>query len=139
MNNDYIKSMSGFISRARGYGQDGFELRVRVSFDAVQFNKLRKVKQDPLANGMAQIKNVVLDTTGIRGIPSYSPLSYSQRYPRASKGLITLDLYFDVSEYTLKANGLKDGTSVDLNAVLERTRNDGHLLAKAVIAERMGN
>lgn len=143
MDQQYIKSMSGSIQRARGYGQDGFELIVEVSFDAKMFNKIKK-KQDPLAFGMAQIKNVVLDACGVRGVPSYQRASYSQAYPRASKGLLTLTLRFDVSEYTAKELGVNTReysvyNKIELNKVLEATRNDGHLFAKTAIASLIGN
>ena len=139
----YIKSMSGRIGRARGYGQDGFELCVTVTFDAAQFNRLKKT-QDPLAAGMSQIKNVVLDACGVRGMPSYASQSYTQRYPRAKNGTVTLSVYFDVSQYNAMQLGVnpKDyfvSQAVDLNTTLEATRQDGHLFAKSVLASQFGN
>jgi hypothetical protein len=140
----YIKSMHGRIQRARGYGQDGFELAVMVSFDAVQFNKIRKSKTCPLAAGMGQIKNVVLDACSVRGTPSYAPQSYNQRFPRAKNGSVTLTVYFDVSAYTAEQLGvnIKDwivSRSVDLNTTLETTRQEGHLFAKSALASHFGN
>ncbi len=141
---EYIKSMTGIIQKARGYGQHGLELKVTVSFDSKEFNKIKRKKQCPLKAGMAQIKNVVLDSTGVRGLPSYSPVSYSQRFPRASKGLITLDLYFDISNYNASQLGadITDyflNHKVDLNTTLKNTRNDGHLFAKSAIASTIAN
>lgn len=144
----YVKTMRGIIQRARGYGQDGFELAVTVSFDAKEFNRIKKT-QDPLAAGMSQIKNVVLDACGVRGMPSYAPQSYAVRYPRASKGLVTLTVYFDVSRYNAEQLGvsfsntqigtLYSSHSIDLQTTLEATRNDGHLFAKTAIASHFGN
>lgn len=139
----YIKSMSGMIRRARGYGQDGFELAVKVSFDAKEFNRIKKT-QDPLAAGMAQIKNVVLDAVSIRGNPSYASQSYIQRFPRAKNGLVTLTVFFEVNEYTIKTLGVNTSDfclshAVDLNTVLEATRSDGHLFAKTAIAAKFSN
>lgn len=141
--NPYIQSMSGSIQRARGYGQDNFELVVSVSFDAKQFSQIKK-KQDPLAYAMAQIKNVVLDATGVRGTPGYSPVAYKQRFPRASKGTVTLKLYFDVPDHVLKALHVDTKQwslyhTVELNETLERTRDDGHLFAKSALAAVTGN
>lgn len=139
----YIKSMRGSIQRARGYGQDGLELCVTVSFDAKEFNRIKK-KQSPLAAGMAQIKNVVLDATGVRGIPGYARASYSSEFPRASKGLVTLTLYFEISAYNAMQLGanIKDFClyhAVDLNTTLENTRDQGHLFAKSAISFHFGN
>lgn len=139
----YIKSMRGLIQRARGYGSNGFELEVTVSFDAKEFNRIKKI-ESPLAAGMAQIKNVVLDACGVRGIPSYSRPSMYQAWPRASKGLVTLTVYFDVSEYTAKELGVDTSSNflyaaIDLNVKLEATRNQGHLFAKSAIAQKLGN
>lgn len=142
--------MRGMIQRARGYGSDGYELAVTVSFDAAEFNRIKKTKQCPLAHGMSQIKNVVLDAVSIRGTPSYAPLSYSQRFPRAKSGLVTLTVYFDVTPYQLEALGLGPSKalgyqttwnyhSVDLNTTLEKTRNDGHLFAKTAISSHFGH
>lgn len=140
----YIKSMQGVLQRARGYGQDGFELAVTVVFDAVQFNKIKKSKTCPLAAGMSQIKNVVLDAVSVRGVPSYASQSYTQRFPRAKNGTVTLTVYFDVSAYQASQLGVnaKDyfaRLQVDLNKTLEATRNDGHLFAKSVLASHFGN
>ena len=138
---NYIRSMSGTICRARGYGQDGFEMLVRVSFDAKQFNKI-KAKQCPLGYAMAQIKNVIVDATGVNSMPGYAPVSYGQRFPRASKGLVTLTLSLDVVEFTLRR--LKVDTKqwslyhpVELNATLGRTRGDGHMFAKTAITQAL--
>lgn len=144
-----ILSMQGMIQRARGYGQDGFELKVTVTFDAVQWNSLKK-RQDPLAVAMPQIKNVVLDACGVRGLPSYSPLSMRSRYPRAKNGTVTLSVYFDVSPYQLESMGLGPSKAlgfvtqwvshaVDLNTTLEATRQNGHLLAKTALASHFGH
>lgn len=140
---EYIKSMSGSIRRSRGFGRDSLELAVTISFDAKQFSKIAK-KGCPLAAGMAQIKNVVLDATGVRGIPSYQPESYSQRWPRARKGLKTITVYFEISDFNARQLGVNTSEysiyqSVDLNTTLEATRNDGHLFAKAMIVERISN
>ena len=141
--NKYIKAMTGSIQRERHYGANGFELIVMVSFDAKEFNALKKRKQDPLAAGMAQIKNVVLDATGIRGVPSYAPQSYNQRFPRAKNGMVTLKLTFrNVSEFTLKKLGVNTKEwclyhAVDLSTKLEETRDDGHLFAKSVVDETL--
>lgn len=138
-----IRSMRGTIQRARGYGQDGFELVVSVSFDAKEFNRIKKTS-DPLAVAMPQIKNVVLDATGIRGTPGYAAISMHQRFPRAKNGLVTLDLYFDVSAYNATELGadLKQYSvyhKVELNKTLEQTRDEGHLFAKSVLASQVGN
>jgi hypothetical protein len=138
-----IKSMQGMVTRSRAYSNDGFELRVTISFDAKVFNSIKK-KSCPLARFMPQIKNVVLDATGVRGTPSYSRPSYSQQYPRTSKGLVTLDVYFDVSEFNAQSLGvdLKAWSvyqQVDLNSTLESTRGDGHMFAKNVICEKLFN
>ncbi len=144
MNNQYIIKMSGSIQRARGYGQDGFELIVTVSFDAKQFNAIKKQKQDPLATAMAQIKNVVLDGAGVRGMPSYSRPSMNQAYPRAKQGLITLQLSFDISEFSAKELGADVKKNwclyhkVELQKTLDATRDDGHLFAKSVLASMIG-
>ena len=142
---EYIKSMRGVLMRARGYGSNGYELAVEVCFDASQFNRIKKT-QCPLGAGMAQIKNVVFDACGVRGIPGYSRPTMRQPFPRASKGLVKLTVYFDVSEYTarqLTGLDLKPWTAlhhaVELQSVLEATRADGHLFAKTAIASRMGN
>lgn len=141
----YIQSMHGSIQKQRGYGQNGLELVVTVSFDADQFRKIKNRKnQCPLQHGMAQIKNVVLDAVGVRGIPSYSAPSMNQRWPRASKGLVTLQVYFGVSEYVAKELGVDASEwnihhSVDLNTTLEATRQDGHLFAKSVLASHFGH
>jgi hypothetical protein len=140
----YILSMRGLIQRARGYGQDGLELAVTVTFDAKQFNAIKKSKACPLAAGMSQIKNVVLDAIGVRGVPSYASQSYTQRFPRAKGGQVTLTVYFDVSTFTANALGVdtKDyflRHTVDLNTTLEATRNDGHLFAKSAIAQNFGH
>lgn len=143
----YIQKMSGYLSEARGYGCNGYELAVTIQFDAKEFNRIKK-KQDPLDAAMPQIKNVVLDACGVRGIPSYAPLSMRQRYPRARHGLITLTVYFDVSEYTAKLLGIEtkailgwytSSVSVDLQSTLEATRNDGHMFAKTALASHFGN
>lgn len=150
MTSQYIKSMKGMIKRARGYGQDGFELAVTVSFDATLFNSFKKAKTCPLAQGMAQIKNVVLDACGVRGMPSYSPLTMTQKFPRAKNGLVTLTVYFDVSAYQMGTMGLGPSKAlgfatswnyhaVDLNTTLEATRNNGHLFAKTAIASKLGH
>lgn len=138
-----IKSMYGTIQKQRGYGQDGLELKVTVSFCSKEFNRIKK-KQNPLECFMPQIKNVVFDATNVRGIPSYSPVSMNQRWPRASKGLITLDLYFSISEFKAIELGadVKQWSlyhAVDLNTTLEATRHDGHLFAKTAIASRLGH
>lgn len=138
-----IKSMTGSIQRSRGYANDGLELVVTVSFDSKEFNRIKK-KQDPLAHYMAQIKNVVLDATNVRGIPSYAPISMNRRYPRASKGVITLQLYFTISEFNAKELGVDTSQwrpyhQVNLNDTLESTRDDGHLFAKSAIASRLGH
>lgn len=139
----YIRSIKGTIQRQRGYGQNGFEIAVHVSFDAIEFNRIKKTS-NPLQAGMAQIKNVVLDATGIRGIPSYSAPSMNQKFPRAKKGLVTLTIYFEVNEYALEH--LKVDTKqysvyhgVNLQQALDATRNDGHLFAKTAIASRLGH
>jgi len=136
--------MQGVIRRARGYGQDGFELAVTIAFDAVQFNKIKKSQNDPLQDGMAQIKNVVLDAVSVRGTPSYSRFSMRQAYPRAKNGLVTLTVYFDVSRYTAESLGVNTSDFclyhvVDLNTTLEATRQDGHLLAKTALAAALGH
>ena len=139
----YIRSMKGSVQKARGYGDNGYELSVTVSFDAKQFNKIKKTS-DPLAAGMAQIKNVVFDATGVRGYPGYQRASYSQQFPRASKGLVTLTVTFDISTYQAKELGvdLSDWNpylKVDLQSHLEKTREDGHLFAKTALAAVMGH
>lgn len=141
--NKYIVKMSGSIQNARGLGQYGLELVVNVSFDAKEFSRIKK-KDDPLAAGMAQIKNVVYDATGVRGFPHYAPISMNQRFPRASKGLVTITLYFDVSENTAKELGADTNSwrlyhDVELQYTLDKTREDGHLFAKTAIAEKMGH
>lgn len=147
----FIKSMQGVIQRARGYGRDlDFELKVTVCFDAAQFNAIKKAKQCPLASAMPQIKNVVLDAIGVRGMPSYAPLSMRQRFPRAKNGTVTLSVYFDVSPYVLQSLGLGPSKAlgfstsyvfhnVDLNSTLEATRDAGHLFAKSVLASHIAN
>jgi hypothetical protein len=146
----YIKSMKGIIQRQRGYGSNGFELAVTIAFDAIQFNKIKKAKQCPLAAGMAQIKNVVLDACGARGMPSYASQSYTQRFPRAKNGLVTLTVYFDISAYQMETLGLGPSKAlgfttqwiyhaIDLNTTLEATRADGHLFAKTALASHFGN
>ncbi len=139
----YIKSMRGCIMRARGYASNGYEMRVTVSFCAKEFARLKKT-ENPLEAGMPQIKNVVLDACGIRGIPSYARPSMSQAFPRASKGLVTLEVCFDVSEYNairlgVKADGHYISLSIDLQTTLDSTRFDGHLLAKSSLASHFGN
>jgi len=139
----FIKSMRGLVKRRRGYGQDGFELEVSISFDAAEFNRLKKT-QDPLSVAMPQIKNIVLDACGVRGLPSYSPLSMHQRYPRAKGGLVTLVVYFDVSQHLVTHMGVNPmgynvSQAIDLNSTLESTRTDGHLFAKSVLASRFGH
>lgn len=139
----YIKSMSGLIQRAQGYHQDGLELVVTVSFDAKQFNAIAK-KSNPLESGMAQIKNVVLDATGVRGIPGYSAVSMRQRWPRAKNGLKTIELRFSISEYNANELGadVKSWSichPVDLNTTLESTRDAGHLFAKSALVSNFGN
>jgi hypothetical protein len=136
-----IHSMRGSIGEARGYGSNGLELTVYVVFDAKEFNKTKK-KTDPLSQVMGQIKNVVYDSTGIRSIPGYSPVSYNQRYPRSSKGFITLKLSFVVSEFNYKRLGIESQRSfygfhksIDLQSVFESTRNDGHLFAKTALQD----
>lgn len=133
-----IKSMNGCIQRNRGIGCDGFELIVTVSFDSVEFKALQKKKISPLEHTMAQIKNVVFDSCGVRGIPGYSPAGYKQYYPRAKKGVVTLKLYFEVDIFVL--NRLKVDTKewclyheVELQKTLESTRGDGHLFAKTAL------
>lgn len=138
-----IKKMSGTIQRARGYGERGFELVVSVSFDAKEFNRIKK-KQSPLEHFMPQIKNIVLDACGVRGVPSYAPQSYNQYYPRASKGLVTIDLTFPMSDYNAQSLGVDTKAwsvykSVDLNTTLESTRHEGHMFAKSVIASKIAN
>jgi len=138
----YIKTMRGLIKRQRGYGQDGFELAITIQFDAKEFNRIKK-KQNPLEAAMAQIKNVVLDAVSVRGTPSYQRVSYSNAWPRASKGVVELTVYFEMSDY--QANKFIDPKeynpvrSIDLQATLEATRNKSHLFAKSVIASHMGN
>ena len=139
----YIKSMRALVQHARGYGTNGFELAVMVSFDAKEFNRIKKT-QDPLAHGMSQIKNVVLDATGARGIPSYARHSYNQAYPRASKGLVTLTVTFDISAFNAQNLGTDLSAcfvhhAIDLNSTLEATRGDGHMFAKSVLASQFGN
>lgn len=139
-----IQSMSATIRQARGYGQDGLELVVTVSFDAKEFNCIKKT-DDPLASAMAQIKNVVLDATGVRGIPGYAPAGYGQRFPRAKNGCVTLDVTFEISDYNAKELGadIKNKYAmyhaVDLKTKLEETRQDGHLFAKSALASHFGN
>lgn len=138
-----IKSMSATIHKSRGLGIDGLEMSVSVSFDSKLFNQIKK-NSDPLAAAMGQIKNVVLDATGVRGIPSYSAVSMNQRFPRASKGVVTLTVCFDVSEYTARELGVDTSKwtvhhSIDLNPTLEATRDDGHLFAKSAIASQLGH
>jgi hypothetical protein len=140
---DYIKFMRGHIHRARGYGQDGFELSVQVSFDAKAFNRFKKTT-NPLAVAMPQIKNVVLDACGVRGMPSYARASYTQAYPRARHGMITLTVTFEVSKFNCNALGVNMSDfcvshAVDLQSTLDATRTDGHLLAKTAIASAMGH
>lgn len=138
-----IKKMSGTIQRARGYGERGFELVVSVSFDAKEFNRIKK-KQNPLECFMPQIKNVVLDACGVRGVPGYAPQSYNQYYPRASKGLVTLNLTFQVSDFNAQSLGVDLKAyavyiDVDLNTTLESTRHEGNMFAKSVIASKIAN
>lgn len=145
-----IKSMQGRIQRARGYGQDGYELQVVIQFDAAQFNAIKKAKDCPLSVAMPQIKNVVLDACGVRGMPSYAAVSMRQKFPRAKNGTVTLSVYFDVSAYQMETMGLGPSKAlgfqtsyvfhnVDLNTTLESTRNDGHLFAKSVLAAKIAN
>lgn len=135
---DYIKSMLGYVSRASGYGVGNeLVLKVQISLDAKEFNKIKKT-QDPLAYCMAQIKNVVFDATNIRSIPSYAPMSYGQRYPRAKNGLVTLTVVFDLDQFTAKRLNIdsKDyflSHKIDLQSYLEASRNEGHLFAKTAI------
>lgn len=141
----YIQKMNGYLGEARGYGCNGYELAVTIQFDAKEFNRIKKT-QDPLGTAMPQIKNVVLDACGVRGMPSYAHVSYGVKYPRASKGLVTLTVYFDVSEFTAREL-LKHGGQVgfgglaivDLQKTLEAARNDGHIFAKTAIASHFGN
>lgn len=138
-----IKSMHGTIQKSRGYSNNGLELKVTVSFCSKEFNRIKK-EQNPLECFMPQIKNVVFDATNVRGIPSYSRPSMHQQWPRASKGLITLDLYFSISDFNAKELGADTSQwclyhSVDLNTTLEATRQDGHLFAKTAIASRLGH
>jgi hypothetical protein len=127
---NYIKLMSGSICEKQGYSiVNELELRVQVSFDSKEFNRIKKT-QDPLAFGMVQIKNVVFEAVNIRSVPEYSPISYSQRYPRAKNGLVTVTLTFDVDPFTARRLGTK---TVDLQSQLDETRNDGHLLTKTFI------
>ena len=145
-----IKSMHGLIQSARGYGSNGAELVVTIDFDSKLFNKLR-TKECPLAIAMPQIKNVVLDATGIRSMPSYAAVSMRQRFPRARNGIIRLQVYFDVNRHDLIRMGIQPTKSlydlissfemhkVELNSVLERTRQDGHLLAKTAIVAHLGH
>ncbi len=133
-----IKSMKGLIMRQRGYGQDGFELAVTIQFDATLLRK------HGLSSYMPQIKNVVLDATGVRGMPSYARPTMNQEFPRASKGVITLVVYFEISAFNASQLGanVKEYSlyhPVSLNETLEATRNDGHLFAKSVLASRIGN
>jgi hypothetical protein len=128
--------MTGYITSARGYVATGKELVVSVSFDAKEFNRIKKSGNCPLAHGMAQIKNVVLDAALVRGIPTYQRASYAKQFPRASKGVVTLELSFELSNFN--AQSLKD-KSIDFNSVLENTRDDGHLFAKSAIASVMGH
>lgn len=130
--------MIGYIKQKRGYGVGReLELQVNVSFDAKEFNRIKKT-QDPLSVGMSQIKNVVFDAINIRSMPSYAPVAYKQRYPRAKNGLITLSIYFDVDEFTARRVGINLDRfmlnhRVDLQSTLELTRQDGHLFAKTAI------
>jgi hypothetical protein len=135
--------MRGSIKRSSSYAGPSLTLAVEVNFDAVQFNKAKKFS-DPLAFAMPQIKNVVLDAVGVRGMPSYARQSYSQAYPRAKKGIITLTLNFDISDYAAQALGANPKSFflhhfVDLNTTLEATRDQGHLFAKSVIASYVSN
>ncbi len=142
-----IKSMSANIQQVRGYGVDGFELNVTVSFDSKEFAKIRKSKQDPLSESMAQIKNVVFEACGVRGVPGYSAVSMNQRFPRASKGLVTLELHFDISFSDVeRITGQKFKRapytfyhSIELQKTLDKTRNDGHLFAKTALASATGH
>jgi hypothetical protein len=132
-----IKSMRGFLQQARGYGSNGYELVVSVSFDAAEFNRIKK-KQDPLGHYMSQIKNVVLDCCEVRGVPSYQPLTMRQRFPRAQNGTITVKLYFELTD--TQAKNVSIGNKYQfLNDTLEATRNESHLFAKSVIASHFGN
>lgn len=124
-NQSYITRMSGFLDTI-GYSSQRV-LKVVVYIDAKQFNAIKK-KSDPLAIAMPQIKNVVWDSCGVDGLPSYTPQSYSQRYPRASKGMVKVTLIFDLTEYKYQA--LKDLRGLSIQEVFEQTKHDGHLFAK---------
>jgi hypothetical protein len=144
-NEPYILKMRGIIEQARGYG-GGYQLTVHVQLDAAQFRSLVKRKQNPLHACMAQIKNVVLDATRgeVRGMPSYAPQSMYQHWPRAKNGVVTIELSFGCSAAQVIALGapIKEyyfRHAVDLQTVLESTRNDGHLFAKSAIAAAMGH
>jgi len=110
---------------------------VIVSFDSVEFSKLKK-KGDPLAHYIPQIKNVITDAFGVNSMPSYSPVSYGQRYPRAKGGLITLRLMFDISDFKFKELRDKD-LNTKVSAALYDTRDHGHLFAKSAINSRLFN
>lgn len=133
--NQLIKKMSYSVQRERGYGQNGYELAVHITYNSALFDKIKK-SEDPLAASMSQIKNVVWGALGVRGLPSYSPVSYNQRFPRASRGEIRLTVYFDISKYTAKE---VESLKPDLNAELERTRDQGHLFAVTAIASKLAN
>jgi hypothetical protein len=142
---NYIKNMTGFIKKNPCFGADldSFIFEVYVSTDAKQFNLIKK-KSCPLQHCMAQIKNVVFDKTNIRGTPSYAPVGYKQRWPRAKNGLIVLKLTFDISHAKALNLGadLKDFClykQVDLNTTLNNTRLNGHLFAKTAMAQVMGH
>jgi len=135
----YIRSMSAHVTKTNYIGmENGCVLKVTVSFDAKQFSALRKKKINPLAQGMPQIKNVVFDATGIQGHPSYARASYSQEFPRAKCGTVTLTLAFPCDIFNLKRLGV-DGSqwsvykAVELQKTLEATRDDGHLFSKAAM------
>ena len=139
----YIQKMSAYVQKQRGYSQTGYELVVSVSFDSKQFQKIKK-SECPMAASMAQIKNVVLDACGVRGIPSYSQPSMIQRFPRAKNGLITLQLYFDLSEFEARRLNVDieeyfPRVAVDMQTTLDETQNDGHLFAKTAVSSRMGH
>lgn len=135
---NYIQKVQGYFQKERGYSSTGIELVVIVSFEAKQFNQFKK-SQNPIAHVIPQIKNVVYEATGVLGVPLVARHSYKYQWPRASQGIIKIQMTFTVSnQFVLNRFKLDPltfwGTQpVDLNSVFESTKNEGHLFARTAL------
>lgn len=102
-----IKRYNHYIANYNRYGAELNEQCIvsKVYVDAKEFNKLKRKKGvDELQEAYEYSRNQVADCFGVYSRGYFAPQTSTQRYKRASKGLIEIKFIYYVKLKDIKAH-----------------------------------